>query len=549
MPLHKGGVRQDQIGIGHHFRGIGVGIDDPRDHIFPVLLIGQHLHHRGGVHRRIPRHIRHVKEQGVDPVGVAGMGIGDQHMHQAMGGERIFPGKRLVDPRRGAILLQRQLLWSAHIAQMRPRQGLARCGNEMRRRMRFHRFRIGRLHPEPARHIDRSQHDLQQMQGAGGLKAVGMRRDSPHGVERHRPPGHRGMGVAAKIHPFLRQINGLIERHIRQFRRQCPDPLRRNPAALCHRFRRMFRAKVAFRHMLKHRPVALPDRPQIRLHPLAIPGRGCPGAAVYHERLAFGVLHDQPLFRALLGHQQRRIGKLRQIFKVNLAGLHQAMHQAEDHEAIGARRDRIPVVGHGAVTGADRVDRDHPRPAPFQLAKADLDRVAVVIFRHAEHHEQLGALPIRGPKLPERPADGINAARRHVDRTKSAMRGIIRCAKGLRPPAGETLALIAPGEEGELLRCGLAQRLQPGYRRFQRLLPGDFLERARAPRPHPPQRSPQPRRRGDLHDAAGPLGAQHALVDRMVAVALDITDAALAQMHIDPAAAGAHVAGGLADLV
>src|SRR5690606_414958 len=44
-------------------------------------------------------------------------------------------------------------------------------------------------------------------------------------------------------------------------------------------------------------------------------------------------------------------------------------------------------------------------------------------------------------------------------------------------------------------------------------------------------------------------GAEDALVDRVVAVALDIADAALLQMHVDAAAAGAHIAGGPPDLV
>jgi hypothetical protein len=45
VALQIGGVGQDQIGIGHHFRGIGVGIDDLRDHVVAVLvLVGQHLH-------------------------------------------------------------------------------------------------------------------------------------------------------------------------------------------------------------------------------------------------------------------------------------------------------------------------------------------------------------------------------------------------------------------------------------------------------------------------------------------------------------------------
>ena len=52
-----------------------------------------------------------------------------------------------------------------------------------------------------------------------------------------------------------------------------------------------------------------------------------------------------------------------------------------------------------------------------------------------------------------------------------------------------------------------------------------------------------------LHDAGAALGAKHAAIDRMVAVALDVADLAAGDMHVDPAAAGAHVAGRLADFV
>ena len=70
--------------------------------------------------------------------------------------------------------------------------------------------------------------------------------------------------------------------------------------------------------------------------------------------------------------------------------------------------------------------------------------------------------------------------------------------------------------------------------------------------PRSPTRSSglsQPRRRVVLHDPGRALGAQHALVDRVRGVALDVADAAVLQPHLDAAAAGAHVAGGGLDLV
>ena len=183
---------------------------------------------------------------------------------------------------------------------------------------------------------------------------------------------------------------------------------------------------------------------------------------VDHERLAFRIAREQPLFRPLRPvHQQPRIGKLRQIAQVHLARLQKAMDQAQNQQPIRPRRDPDPVIRHRRIAGADRVDRNHPCPPRLQPAEADLDRVRIMILRHPEHHEQLGMFPIRLAELPKRTADGVDARRRHVDRTKPAVGRIIRRAELLRPPAGQRLALIAPGEEGELFRRRLAQWLHP----------------------------------------------------------------------------------------
>ena len=57
-----------------------------------------------------------------------------------------------------------------------------------------------------------------------------------------------------------------------------------------------------------------------------------------------------------------------------------------------------------------------------------------------------------------------------------------------------------------------------------------------------------------LHDPGGTLGAEHALVHGMIAVAFDIADhrravRTLADVDIDAAATGTHVTGGFAHLV
>src|SRR4030095_16136016 len=92
--------------------------------------------------------------------------------------------------------------------------------------------------------------------------------------------------------------------------------------------------------------------------------------------------------------------------------------------------------------------------AVLQLPQADLDRIAAVILRNAEHQEIARALPVRFAELPERAADGVEPGRRHVDRAEAAMRRVVRRAELRRPPTGECLALVTAGEEGELLGIG-----------------------------------------------------------------------------------------------
>ena len=45
-------------------------------------------------------HVRHIEQQRVDLIGIAGPGVGDHHVHEAVDGERRLPGKGLVDPDR-----------------------------------------------------------------------------------------------------------------------------------------------------------------------------------------------------------------------------------------------------------------------------------------------------------------------------------------------------------------------------------------------------------------------------------------------------------------
>ena len=232
-----------------------------------------------------------------------------------------------------------------------------------------------------------------------------------------------------------------------------------------------------------------------------------------------------------------------------LSRLQQLMDQRQDQQAVGARPDADPVVGDRRIAGAHRIDRNEARAALLQLGDADLQRIGIMVLGDAEHHEQFGAIPVRRAEFPERAADRHDAGRRHVDRAEAAMRGIVGRAELLRPEAGQRLRLVAAGEEGELLGVGLAHAVEPADRDAERLVPRNLLEFARAARTDALQRRIEPGRRVVLHDAGRTLGAQHAAIDGMVAVALDVADLAVLDMDVDAAAAGAHIACGLAHFV
>ena len=102
MPFEIGRVGKHQVGIGDHFRRIGVGIDQLRYLVLAGLRIGlgQHIHDAARIHRGIPRHVRHIHEQHVDRIGIAGDGVRDDHMHHPVGRHRGIPAIGLVDPLR-----------------------------------------------------------------------------------------------------------------------------------------------------------------------------------------------------------------------------------------------------------------------------------------------------------------------------------------------------------------------------------------------------------------------------------------------------------------
>ncbi len=234
--LEIGGIRQDQVGVVDHLGRIGIGVDDARNRVVAGgrILLREILQRVRHVHRRVPAHVGHVHEQDVDAVRVLLRRIGDDHVHHAMRGQRRVPAIGLVDALRMAVRIDQQIVGRGHEAERRPGQGrvglhlprLAR-GLDARRR----RLGKGRLVAEAAWHIDGTEDDLQQVQRAAGLEAIGMGRDAPHGMHRDRA-AHRLLVETAKvIRPRNIELNLLAEGDLGQFGGNPPDGGGRHAAA------------------------------------------------------------------------------------------------------------------------------------------------------------------------------------------------------------------------------------------------------------------------------------------------------------------------------
>src|SRR2546427_8743373 len=174
-----------------------------------------------------------------------------------------------------------------------------------------------------------------------------------------------------------------------------------------------------------------------------------------------------------------------------------------------------------------------------------------MVLGNAPEQEILRMIPVGRAEFPERVADRIQAGNRHVDRAEAAVRGPVRRAELLRPEAGQRLHLVAPGEERELRWVRRADFREAPGEDIERFVPFDLDEVARAALAPGPahERFAQSRGRVLLHDPGRALGAEHALVDRMIAVALDEAELAVFERDLDAAAARAHVAGREFDLL
>jgi hypothetical protein len=157
VPFEIGRVGQDEVGIGRHLGGVGVGVDDARDAVGAgFVAVREHLHDGGGVHRRVPRHVGHVEEERVDGVRVARMGVRDHHVEEPMDRQRVLPAEGLVDAGGGAVLAEREVVGAEGEAEVRAVERLAGTGAEMGARVGARGLGVGRLEAEGAGRVHRA---------------------------------------------------------------------------------------------------------------------------------------------------------------------------------------------------------------------------------------------------------------------------------------------------------------------------------------------------------------------------------------------------------
>ncbi len=413
---------------------------------------------------------------------------------------------------------------------------------------------------EAAGAVNRAQQGHQNRQGANGVKAIGVRRQAAHGVEGHRIALDALMLLPPPVRPGNRQFDFLVAGHHPHLMRDALDGGSGNAGNAFRPFRR------ALGHALLQQLKGRLDRRAIcqgkttkqgwisafgmighRLATMTIP----PHKIVRTQRVddvAVRITHHHAKLVAIgiLIHQLATIGVARHEFAVIQAQRNHLADNRHDQRSIGAGFDGNPLIGNRRIAGTHRINRHKAPAVAFELAQRRLHGVGVMVFRRANHKEQLGTLQVGATKLPERAADGVNHARRHVDRAETAVRRVVRRTKLARKQAGQRLHLVASGEQGKFFRVSGTQMAQPAFHHAKGFIPGNrlILIRPALGADLALQRLRQARRRILLHDARRAFGTQNPLVQGVVGIAFDVAHLAIAQMHPNATTAGAHVTGG-----
>ncbi len=181
------------------------------------------------------------------------MRVRDHRVQHAVGGKWRFPGKRLVDAERLALLIDQQILRPLREAERRTPERLAGADRARGLDRGRNRFRIRRLVAEGARCVDRAQEHLQEMQRATGVKAVRMRGDSAHRMNADRATDHLVVATARPVRPGLVDDDGLLERDMRELGGNALDRFGREPGLRGDNIGRIFRVKITLRDQSKGR--------------------------------------------------------------------------------------------------------------------------------------------------------------------------------------------------------------------------------------------------------------------------------------------------------
>ncbi len=412
--------------------------------------------------------------------------------------------------------------------------------------------------------VNRAEQRHQHRKRADRLEAVGVRGQSAHRMKGHRIAGDRVVRFAPGVGPWDRQRDPVVAAGLDHFAREAANRVRRDPGdlsgplgrAIGHAFAQQ-RERRRDRRAVSERIAAV----QRGRHALCMVRHGTRGGGVPPEmilrkqRIAdwpLRVTHEQAeVFAGFVEVDQfRRIRIALHELVVPGVGGNQFVQECHEQRAVGAWLDRHPLVGNRGIAGADRIDGDKAATRALELRNGDLKRIRMVIFRRADHEEEFGAVQIGAAEFPERAADRIDHAGRHVGRAEAAMGRVIRRAELFGKEARERLHLVAASEQGEFLWIRGANRGKALLEHVERDFPRHRLELCTAPLgarlAH--QGLGQARGRVLLHDAGGTLGADHPLIQRMLRVAVDVAYLAFTQMHANAAATGAHVTGGRLDL-
>ena len=182
-------------------------------------------------------------------------GIMDIHI-QPIDAARSKPFEDLLDALRPTLTIDDQILGRHHITEGRTRQ--RRAGRDLPRLARRfwagrRRLRIRRFVAPAARHIDRAEQYLQQMQRATGLKPVRVGRNAAHRMQRDRAASHRFVAPARPIGPRHGEFDFLVKCSARHLGREPPDCRRPYPASAGDALGRVAGVQIALGNKLEHR--------------------------------------------------------------------------------------------------------------------------------------------------------------------------------------------------------------------------------------------------------------------------------------------------------